>query len=177
MLSTLVTKELAPELEIFSKEKDRIEIYRGKLVEMPYTKPNHGEILLEIGYQIKNWIKKENGFGFLYGGEAGIKYSQNQKYSFDLGWSETQLIKDEIPTISLPLMIEVISEGNLAENLMIKVEDYLIYGAKEVWLVYPIKKNIQVYYPNNTSKIFKIGDTITPGNWMKGFSLEVKDIF
>ncbi len=177
MPSIVIEKEPIVEIEVFSEKEERIEIYRGMQIEMPYTKPEHGRILLELSYKINNWIKKESGFGYIYGGEAGIKFSEIQKYSFDLAWSDTLLEKDKIPSVSLPLMIEIISDGNLLESTMIKVEDYLSFGAKEVWLVFPKRKIIQVYYPNNTSKIFKAEDTITPGEWIKGFSLKVNDIF
>lgn len=175
-METTLTKLTVAEMESDPSKWERFELFKGEPVEMAYTKPNHARILSQLSYLIIQWIKS-GGYGEVYGGEGGIKFADDVRYCYDLAWSDIRIPEEEIPTRSLPLMIEIVSEGNDINKLLTKVEDYLTYGAKEVWLVYPARKSIQAYYPDNTARIFHINDTIALGDWMKGFSLALKDIF
>ena len=38
------------------------------------------------------------------------------------------------------------------------------------------EKSIQAYYPDNTARTFHIEDKLLPGDWMKGFSLVLKEV-
>ncbi len=168
---TVLDMEASPEIW------ERFELQNGEPIEMTYTKPIHARLLMKLGYKIQSWIDSKTGFGEVYGGEAGIKFNEETRYCFDLAWSDIRIDETEIPTRSLPLMIEIVSEGNDISKLLSKVEDYLQYGAKEVWLVFPAKKTIQAYYPNNTARTFHLEDTIGPIEFMKDFSLSLKEIF
>jgi len=46
-----------------------------------------------------------------------------------------------------------------------------------ILMILGARKSIQAYYPDNTARTFHIEDTITPGDWMKGFSLVLKEVF
>lgn len=155
---------------------DRFELYRGEPIEMTYSYPIHGKTLGDLFFLIKFWIQN-GGYGEVTGGESGIRFGEDTRYSFDLGWSDKPIPDEEIPSSSLPLMVEIISDSNDANRMLIKIEDYLQNGAREVWLVFPKRKTIQVYYTDNTARLFHINDTITPGEWMKGFVLPLKDLF
>lgn len=175
-METALAKLTVAEMEADPIKWERFELYKGEPVEMTYTKPNHARILSQLSHLIIKWIKS-GGFGDVYSGEGGIKFADDVRYCYDLAWSDTRLPEEEIPTRSLPLMVEIVSDGNDINKLLTKVEDYLAFGAREVWLVYPARKSIQAYYPDNTARTFHIEDTITPGDWMKGFSLVLKEVF
>lgn len=176
-METTLAKLTVTEMEKNPEKWERFELYNGEPLEMTYTKPIHARILNKLGYKIQNWIESAGGYGDVYAGEGGIKFSDEIRYCYDLAWSDVRITEDEIPTKSLPLMIEIVSDGNEINKLLAKVDDYLKYGAKEVWLVYPTRKSIQVYYPDNTARTFHIEDTIIPGDYIKGFSLPLKEIF
>lgn len=169
-----------PKLTTSDMEKDPVkwenfELYKGVPVEMPYTKPLHAKILIRLGKFLLDWTEKHGGE--VYGGEAGLKLSEDTRYCFDLGYSLTPIPEEELPQKALDLMIEITSEGNEIDLIMQKVEDYLQHGAKEVWLVSPARKTIQVFHPDNTSKIYTIKDTLSGGELLKGFELALKDLF
>lgn len=164
------------EMEANPEKWERFELYRGTPVEMTFTKPIHARILMKLGKIFLDWIEK-SGKGEVYGGEGGIRLSENIRYCYDLAWSEEPLPDNEIPTKSLDLMVEIISDGNDMERMMQKVDDYLQYGAKQVWLVYPSRKCIEVRLSNNTAKTYTMGDTISVGDLMPGMKLAVKDVF
>lgn len=156
---------------------ERYELYRGEIVEMTYVKPRHGKVLGKLFFLINDWIYRKNGYGITYGGEAGIKFGNETRYCFDLGWSDKELNENEIPTTSLPLMVEIISDSNETTRMIDKVLDYLGNGAKEVWLIFPYQSLLQVYKPDGTSKFYREEETYVPGEWMKGFELYIKELF
>ena len=175
-MGTTFLKLTVTEMEKNPEKWERFELYNGEPVELPYTKAIHSRILMQIGYKLHNWIESERGYGDVYAGKGGIKFSDEIRYCYDLAWSDIRVTEDEIPTKSFPLMIEIVSEGNEINKLLSKVDDYLKFGAKEVWLVYPNRKSIQVYYPDNTARTFHLEDTISP-EYLKGFTLSLKEIF
>ncbi|MCB1179296.1 MAG: Uma2 family endonuclease [Leptospiraceae bacterium] len=176
-MSVTLTKLTVSEMENSPEKWERFELYRGEPIEMTFTKPIHARTLSRLSYLFYNWIENNKGFGEVYGGEAGVRFSEDTRYCFDLAWSSKTLPENDIPSKSLDLMIEIISDGNDMNLMMLKVDDYLKYGAREVWLVFPARKCIQVFLPDNTSKTFTISETISTGEWMKGFELKVSDLF
>ena len=54
-------------------------------------------------------------------------------------------------------MVEIASDANSAEHMIHKCMRYLEYGAKEVWVLFPEEKLLQVYQPDRTAKIFQQG--------------------
>lgn len=165
------------EMEASPEKWERFELYRGIPIEMTYTKPLHAKILSTLAYLILDWIRNKKGFGEVYGGEAGVRFSEHIRYCFDLAWSSVPLVEDEIPTKSLDLMIEIISEGNDMDLMMQKVDDYLQYGAKQVWLVFPKRKCIQIFLPDNTSRTYTKQETIKDIEFLQGFELVVSELF
>lgn len=175
-MTALAEKLTVEEMGMHPERWEHYELYRGEPIEMTYSRPLHGKILGDLFFLINTWIRTV-GFGEVIGGESGIRFGEDTRYSFDLGWSDEALPEDEIPVKSLPLMVEIVSDANDASRLLNKIEDYLKHGAREVWIIFPKKKVIQVYYPDNTARLFHSGDTISPGEWMKGFSLPLDDLF
>ena len=101
--------------------------------------------------------------------------NEKERYSFDLGWSLLPLKGDEILQTPLDLMVEIASDANSAEHLIHKCMRYLEYGAKEVWVLFPEEKLLQVYQPDKTAKIFQEGTYEPP--YMNGFSLDLGKLF
>jgi len=82
---------------------------------------------------------------------------------------------DEILQTPLDLMVEIASDANLAEHMIHKCMRYLKYGAKEVWVLFPEEKLLQVYQPDRTAKIFQEG--IYEPSYMNGFALDLGKLF
>ena len=51
------------------------------------------------------------------------------------------------------LAIEVVSESNLAQDMLTKVHQYLDAGAKAVWVFYPNLKVVQIHDPQGTREV------------------------
>jgi Uma2 family endonuclease len=93
--------------------------------------------------------------------------------------------KDRIPEAGLPegyfhgapnLAIEVVSPNDSADEIQQKVNEYLQYGTKAVWVFYPKSKTIAVHTPKGTQTLHP-GDTLDGGDLLPGFKLVVSDLF
>ena len=177
---TVATLEIPKTLTATEMDKDpkawnQYELYEGVPIPMTYAKPEHGKILGRLFFIINKWILESGGTGEVTGGETGIRLKEKERYSFDLGWSSSLLKGDEILQSPLDLMVEIASDGNSAEHLLHKCMRYLEYGAKEVWVLFPEEKLLQVYQPDRTAKIFEEG-TYQP-SCMNGFTLDLGILF
>ncbi len=74
------------------------------------------------------------------------------------------------------LAVEVGSPSDSAEDLEIKVDQYLGAGAKQVWVLYPKTRKLYVY-GGRQSVVLKGDDLLDGGGLLPGFSVKVSELF
>lgn len=75
------------------------------------------------------------------------------------------------------LVVEVVSPNDNAEEVEIKIEEWLAAGVKLVWEVYPNSRAIRAYRPDNTITLFRAVDSLTAPDVLPGFACPVADLF
>ncbi len=58
-----------------------------------------------------------------------------------------------------------------------KAAYYLANGARQVWLVYPAQRMVEVYSPEADVEILMVGDQLTGGDILPGFAMSVVEVF
>ena len=76
---------------------------------------------------------------------------------------------------SFPLLAEVVSPNDLAEDLLAKAKEYLEAGSLEVWLLFPKSSWVLVISQDNTV-LFKSGETAKTQIVLPGFSVAVDEL-
>lgn len=76
---------------------------------------------------------------------------------------------------SFPLIAEVISPTDLAEEVIAKAQEYLESGAEEVWLVYPEVKWV-IVVTQHTQQIFVAGQSVPTQKVLPGFQIAVDEL-
>lgn len=76
---------------------------------------------------------------------------------------------------SFPLIAEIISPTDLAEEMVAKAQEYLQSGSEEVWLVYPEVRWIMVL-TNTTKQIFASGEVAQTLQILPGFQIAVDEL-
>ncbi|MGB3642201.1 MAG: Uma2 family endonuclease [Rivularia sp. (in: cyanobacteria)] len=76
---------------------------------------------------------------------------------------------------SFPLIAEVASPADLAEELIAKSHEYLRSGSEEVWLIFPENRWI-IIITENQKLIFGSGDIVYTQRLLNGFSVEVDEL-
>lgn len=76
------------------------------------------------------------------------------------------------------LAVEVISPSDLRPGVLHeKLTDYFTYGTQQVWLVYHQEKRIVIQKADGTAATYELGDTLSGGDLLPGFTLDVSSVF
>ncbi len=75
------------------------------------------------------------------------------------------------------LVVEVLSPSDTPAVIYGKLTDYFTYGTGQVWLVYPREKKIAVHFPDGTATTYESGATLSGGDLLPGFTLDVAWVF
>jgi Uma2 family endonuclease len=83
----------------------------------------------------------------------------------------------DVPTLSqsFPLIAEIVSPTDLAEDLFLKAQEYLQSGCEEIWLVFPESRLVFVMTDNQVLG-FKAGDVVSTQKLLLGFSVAVDEL-
>ena len=154
------------------------EYIAGEIVEVvshPKSSKIGGRFLRYIGAFVD-----DNELGHVTGADGGYHVG-NERYMPDVGYisfeRQPELDSEEgyLPN-SPDLAVEVVSPSDSERLLMVKVGNYLA-AATVVWVVYPEQEELAEYQTGKAVKVYRKNDTITGGDILNGFSLELNKIF
>jgi Uma2 family endonuclease len=74
------------------------------------------------------------------------------------------------------LAIEVLSPDQHMPQFLDKMQFYLLYGVRLVWVVDPSTRTLVVHAPGQESRILQAGDILDGGDVLPGFSLAMDDL-
>ena len=177
----MVTATVIP--KIFSLEDfmthppDDMEWVDGQLVEKNGMTLKHGEIQLRLG---RYWIDYT-----LSSGQGGKVYTDvpcrtnKQGRRPDVAYLTPELVAqfgdaDVLPQ-SFPLIAEIVSPTDLAEELFLKAQEYLDSGCLEVWLVFPQSRRVLIITQSQTLG-FASGDVVSTRLVLTVFSVAVDEL-
>ncbi len=148
----------------------------------------------ELGEQRVLTLKQRRILGNLYyhwrsykdsSGQGGEVYNhvpcrtKIQGRSPDVAYITPQLAEHfgdlEVFPQSFPLIAEVASPADLAEELIAKSHEYLRSGSEEVWLIFPENRWV-IIITENQKLIFGSGDIVYTQRLLNGFSVEVDEL-
>lgn len=79
--------------------------------------------------------------------------------------------------IAPDLAVEVISPGDTASEVQVKIEEYLAAGVRLVWVLYPATATVHVYRANRTVTWLHEQEELTGEEVIPGFTVRVGDLF
>ena len=174
---TLLTLE---QFEALPDDGQKYELNRGELVVMPPAKSSHARIIQWINRNLSAYVY-ERGIGEVFS-EAGYLLGREPEptlrqpdVSF-LSNSRLRVLEDGYFAGAPELAIEVVSPGNDAAELDVKVNQYLTHGSQEVWVVYPRTRAIWIYRTGGLARKLTDQDTLTSALF-PGWSARVAEFF
>ena len=75
------------------------------------------------------------------------------------------------------LVVEVVSETNSANEINLKLVDYFRAGVKQVWVIYPVSRQVYVYTTLTTVQILTEPTELDGGDLIPGFRLSLTELF
>ncbi|MEQ8464245.1 Uma2 family endonuclease [Coleofasciculus sp. E1-EBD-02] len=76
---------------------------------------------------------------------------------------------------SFPLSAEIVSPTDLAEDVILKAQEYLQSGGEEVWLVFPESRWI-IIATHNQRLVFTSGEVVSTQTVLPGFRITVDEL-
>jgi Uma2 family endonuclease len=166
-------------------DEQRLELSEGVLIVMALASIQHGDFTMGIGYSVKHHADLHD-LGVVTAAETGFILHTNPDGKDTVRAPDVGFIsKARIPEEGLPegyfqgapdLAVEVVSPNDSADEIQQKVNEYLQYGAKAVWVFYPKSKTIAAHTPKGTQTL-RPGDSLEGGDVLPGFKLAVSDLF
>ncbi len=120
------------------------ELLRGELIDSRAAKFRHDEISHRLFERLKS-VASATGIGSRVYIEIGYQLSPRHWLQPDVSITHPGQRVDEYLQGAPLLAVEIVSQGNTAEQIELKIEAYFAFGAAEVWVLYPESRHLWVY--------------------------------
>ena len=175
---TLLTLE---EFMALPDDGNKHELNQGELVVMPLPKSGHTRVIRRINRMLSAYVDEQRiGEVYSEGGYLLTREPENTARQPDVSFLSAARVSatpDGDYFAGAPeLAIEVVSPGNDAAELDLKVNQYLTYGSKEVWVVYPKTRSVLIHQPSGQIRKLCDQDLLT-SDLFPGWSARVADFF
>jgi Uma2 family endonuclease len=178
-----IPETTSPQPQVFSLEDflnhplENIEWVDGKLIEKTGMTLRHSLIQARLA---RSW-----GNHMLSSGQGGEVYTEalcrtnKQGRRPDVSYLTPELLTQYANVTSLPqsfpLIAEIASPDDSAEELFAKAKEYLESGCQEVWLIYPETLWI-IIITSEKHLLLTLGENLTTQTVLPGFSLAIDEI-
>ncbi len=162
---------LESELEIY-------EYVEGKLIPIPPTPVEHGNISMNLSLSLGQHVRK-NQLGRIYVPYTGFQIGDCVLIP-DIAFVLLTQIPDDLSNVfphSPDLAVEVVSPSDAFRRVVRKALDYLEAGTKMVWIVEPTSQTVRVYRSETPIRVLGINDPLTGEDVVEGFSCQVAQLF
>lgn len=160
-------------------EDRRFELLDGRIIEKVPTE-EHGVVTLNIATEFKLYARQN-------GGRAAVEVRHNNPddpYNDripDASYTSAARLLPLVKEGAVPQMpdvaVEVKSPDDSSVKLRRKAAYYIENGARLVWLVFPEKRTVEVYYENGDLEILDENGVLNGGDIMPGFTMQVRAVF
>jgi Uma2 family endonuclease len=165
------------EFEELPDQPGKLELLEGELIELPIPESKHTRTGVHIYKKMEQALLEAKGRGLATDlGEAfpeiGYKLSGRSYVRPDVSVTHAGQAEARFFEGSPAIAIEIVSPNNTALGLDKKVRLYFQFGAREVWVVYPITKHVMVYFVGGVRDFDEHQLLTTP--LLPGFELSVR---
>ena len=176
LISTIVKDNFSLE-DFVANPPEHMEWVDGQLVEKNGKTLKHGKIQLRLGGYWEDYQKSSGQAGEVY---TDVPCRTNkQGRSPDVAYLTPELVAEfgNVATLpqSFPLCAEIVSPTDIAEDVLLKAQEYLESGGEEVWLVFPESRWVMVL-TRNQGLMFTSGQVVCTQKVLPGFSVSVDDL-
>lgn len=158
-------------------EGKRAELIDGKIYYMAPPNTKHQTLVMDLSYQIKDYIKQNNGNCNIFPAPFAVFLNENDKNYVEPDISvicEKNKITDKGCNGAPDWVIEIASLSSKSMDYFTKLFKYRTSGVREYWIVDPIKQRVTVYFFEKESvEEYSFGSDIPVGIY-EGFSIRVE---
>jgi Uma2 family endonuclease len=165
------------------------ELVEGRLLRMPPTGWEHGDITLGLGAALRTFVET-HGLGTAVTGEPGFLVSRPSEPDTVLAPDVAFVRAERLPPVGSParkgflalapdLVVEVVSPSQYAPEMADKARRWLEAGVRLIWVVWPEARQVDVWRVGGDDPIATLGagDSLDGMEVVPGFSLPVARLF
>lgn len=169
-------------LDLSTGMGQRYELIEGVLVTMAPTNADHGLVESSVSFLLKAF-NRQHKLGRVLTGKPGF-YTRGDNRTVrapDVAFiSYERLPRGALPpgflTVAPDLVVEVVSPGDRAGEIDQKAQEWLDFGAKAVWVIYPESQRVYVHTAKGVHRL-SAADTLDGGEALPGFQAMVGEFF
>ncbi len=177
-MDALRKKEIYTVDDIYAlPDGERAELIDGKIYYMAPPNTRHQTLVMEMSYQIKDYIKHNSGECKVFPAPFAVFLNED-----DINYVEPDIsvicdkdkITDKGCSGAPDWIIEIISPSSKAMDYFTKLFKYRTAGVREYWIVDPIKQRVTVYFFEKESvEEYSFGSDMPVGIY-EGFNIKVE---
>jgi len=176
------------ELHDLPEDGWQYELVAGVLVRMPMSGFEASNIAYRLGGRLSVFVE-DHGLGAITGEQGGYRLDPAHPYSTELAPDVAFVRADRLPARSSPeygkalqlapdLVIDEASDNQFGPGLSAKAREYLSFGTRLVWVIWPRYERVDVWRPGDERpKSLRMGDTLDGEDVVPGFSYPVARLF
>jgi Uma2 family endonuclease len=150
----------------------------GKIIEKTGMTLLHSKIQARVSYYWRNYMLSSGQGGEVY--TEAVCRTKKQGRRPDVSYLDKDLLAqygnaDFLPQ-SFPLIAEIASPDDSAEDLFAKAKEYLDSGCQEVWLIYPENQWI-ITITQDKHLLLTLGEIASTQSVLQGFRIAVTELF
>ncbi len=164
--------------EFLQSDLEGYEYVEGKLIPMPPTSVEHGNISSNLQWYLYSYVRV-NQLGRVYTSDTGFQIGDRVLMP-DVAFVLSERMPDDLSKVfpnPPDLAVEVVSPSDAFRSVVRKALDYLEAGTKMVWIVEPTSQTVRVYRSETPIRVLGINDTLTGEDVVEGFSCQVAQLF
>jgi Uma2 family endonuclease len=173
----------AEEFAALPSEGLRLELIRGEMRAMPPAFADHGDTVGALHVILGSYIRAQR-LGKIYGAETGFLLARNPDTvrAPDIAFIQASHLTPEASApnwnpVVPDLAVEVVSSRDREREIADKVAMWLDAGVRLVWVVYRVRRAIEVFEPGQPMSLLTEQDALDGLDVVPGFSVPVADIF
>lgn len=127
-------------------EDRRYEIIGGELFLTPAPTPRHQIVVSNLQYALESFVRQRR-LGVVLPSPCGVVLSATDIVQPDLSFVSVErasIVGEKHVSAAPDLVIEVLSPGTAERDQTLKAKTYERYGARELWIVSPEARTIEV---------------------------------
>jgi Uma2 family endonuclease len=161
----------------------RYELSEGELIVTPSPNLFHNELRDELNARLRAFVKSQK-LGLITS-ETDMQLAVDVVRRPDVAFISTERLRGidrrKIPVpLSPDLVIEIVSQNDRADDLILKVRQYLTAGTKAVWVFYPGTRVAYRYVPGKLEPEVRSADAghgFEEPEMLPGMSVPLAEIF
>ena len=161
----------------------RYELREGILTEMPSATVIHALIVALLVQVLGSHIRGRK-LGYVMPDNLDFILNEGVILKPDVSFVAASRIEGGLPDyfhFAPDLAVEVLSPSNSASEISYKVNTFLRYGSRLIWIIDPAQKIVTIHEPGAMgtilSRVLTLDDTLTGGVVLPDFRLSVREIF